>query len=157
MWCTQTAEETENTEVAHMGNNIGCVMYYVKMEKHTLPFCPDFFNRMNNYLLLFPCKTENERNSRMNTMTLFQWKMSNILLLLTFLDDFDIFSLIRLLGNFACSSITFFSKLKFSVCVLRIIPNINDFYIPVNWKVDFQGSVIEFKCHKFVKEHTANN
>jgi len=83
---------------------------------------------MSNYLLLFSCKTENKKNSRMNTMELLQCKMSNLLLILTFLNDFDIFSLIRLLGNFPCSHIVFFSKSKLSGFVLRITQNNNVFY-----------------------------
>lgn len=50
--------------------------------------------------------TENRRNKRMNSMKLLQWKMSNVFPILTFHDEFDISSLVRILGDFPFSNIT---------------------------------------------------
>lgn len=85
--------------------------------------------------------TENERNSGINIVKhyfngiLFQWKMLHFLFCpfsMTLM-----FSLWTDFWKFFLFQVSYFSPNQFSISVFSIAPNVNYFYFPANWKVDF--------------------
>lgn len=106
--------------------------------------------------------TENVRNNGMNIVKhyfngiLFQWKMSYSLfcpfsMTLTFSLWTDFWKIFLF-------QVSYFSPNWFSIPVFSIAQNVNDFYIPVNWKVDFHFFfIIKNVINSLKKKHTASN
>lgn len=90
------------------------------MEEHILPFLLLHTILGQNAYLFVVVKTENKRNN-MNGMKLLPWKMSDVFPILAFLDEFDIFFLVRILGNFPFSNIISFFQVEVFQCVLKIV------------------------------------